>query len=88
MSKFKFINRISESVYANIDSAKAGITGLTDGVDGEIVIARYTSGSDTKCILGVCYKNGNNPCKWTIMEDTSKLEVNYEESSKTLNFIF
>lgn len=81
MPNFKVINRISGEVQDSLETAKSLIMSLDDGVDGEMVIARYSDGNDVKSIIGICHIKASK-CEWTIVEN--KLGATYDETTKTL----
>lgn len=64
----------SSDIYASFDAAKTAITGLTGKKDGEIVLGRYTSGSNTYSAIGV-YHNVNNQSGWTVYKSTDDIET-------------
>lgn len=75
----------SNTLYADKTAAKAALTALANRKDGELVLARYLSGTSVKSLIGVYHANpdlttnntGVTPANlpgWTFIEDPSAIE--------------
>lgn len=75
----------SNTLYTDKTAAKAALTALANRKDGELVLARYLSGTSVKSLIGVYHANpdlttnntGVTPANlpgWTFIEDPSAIE--------------
>lgn len=80
----------SGQLYTTKEAAKTAITSLEGKLDGEVILARYTAGAETKTLISVRHSftptgGGSAVSGWTFFDDPESLIQNLDKSASAVD---